>query len=240
MTGRLDLVVALALLASAFIQGLSGVGFSLIAAPVITQAMPGASAIGLINLLALSQNSFMIWREGGRIRWAIIRRLLPGLGVGVVVGLVLSAALSDEMRPLVVAASSLASLGALLLWKPKASRRSAAIAASWSGAVNSYASVGGPPLASYLVHLDLEQSEYVRTQQVCFALLNIVSIPFLGLPSITLGWLGTAIAVIVIGTILGRWTRRFYAPSQARQLTMVVIGLVAVAALVRSMVSLLT
>lgn len=239
MTGRLDLVIALALLASAYIQGLSGVGFSLIAAPVITQAMPGASAIGLINLLALSQNSFMIWREDGAIRWPVIRRLLPGLAVGVVVGLALSAALSDEWRPVVVAASSLASLGALLAWNPSASRRSAAIAATWSGAVNSYASVGGPPLASYLVHLDLEQSEYVRTQQVCFALLNVASIPFLGLPSVTLGWLAMAVAVIVAGTILGRFTRRFFAPAQARRVTIVIIALVALAALVRSVASLL-
>lgn len=240
MTGRLDLVIALALLASAYIQGLSGVGFSLVAAPVITQAMPGAAAIGLVNLLALSQNSFMIWREDGPIRWPVIRLLLPGLCVGVVLGLLLSTALSDEWRPLVVAASSLASLAALLAWKPSASRRSATIAATWSGAVNSYASVGGPPLASYLVHLDLEQSEYVRTQQLCFALLNIASIPFLGLPSITVGWLAMAVGVIVVGTILGRWTRRFFQPAQARKATIFVIALVALAALVRSVVSLLS
>ena len=60
-----ELVIAIAILASAYVQGLSGVGFSLIAAPAIAQAIPGAAAIGLVNFLALRQNSFRLWKEEG-------------------------------------------------------------------------------------------------------------------------------------------------------------------------------
>ena len=234
-----DLVIAIALLASAYVQGLSGVGFSLIAAPAITQAIPGAGAIGLVNLLALSQNFFMLWRETGRIQWIVVRRLLPGLVAGVVAGLLLSHLMANQWRPLVVAASSLASLVALIFWKPKGKRGAATLSALWSGTVNSYAGVGGPPLAAYLVHIDLEQGDYIRTQQFCFAFLNIASIPFLGLPSITIPWLIGAVTVIVIGTILGRWTRRFFSHSRAHQITIMVIALVALAAFRRSLVDLL-
>jgi len=234
-----DLAIAIALLASAFVQGLSGVGFSLIAAPAIAQVIPGAGAIGLVNLLALSQNLFMLWRENGRIQWAVVRRLLPGLVAGVVVGLLLARVMANHWRPFVVAASSLASLLALVLWRPNGRRGAATLSALWSGTVNSYAGVGGPPLAAYLVHIDLEQGDYIRTQQFCFAFLNIASIPFLGLPSITIPWLLGAVTVIVAGTILGRWTRRFFTPSRAHQITIVVIALVALAALIRSMVDLL-
>ena len=234
-----DLVIAIALLASAYVQGLSGVGFSLIAAPAITQAIPGAGAIGLVNLLALSQNFFMLWRETGRIQWIVVRRLLPGLVAGVVAGLLLSHHMANQWRPLVVAASSLASLVALIFWRPKGKRGAATLSALWSGTVNSYAGVGGPPLAAYLVHIDLEQGDYIRTQQFCFAFLNIASIPFLGLPSITIPWLIGAVTVIVIGTILGRWTRRFFSHSRAHQITIMVIALVALAAFIRSLVDLL-
>jgi uncharacterized membrane protein YfcA len=234
-----DLAIAIALLGSAFVQGLSGVGFSLIAAPAIAQVIPGAGAIGLVNLLALSQNLFMLWRENGRIQWAVVRRLLPGLVAGVVVGLLLARVMANHWRPFVVAASSLASLLALVLWRPNGRRGAATLSALWSGTVNSYAGVGGPPLAAYLVHIDLEQGDYIRTQQFCFAFLNIASIPFLGLPSITIPWLIGAVTVIVIGTILGRWTRRFFSHSRAHQITIMVIALVALAAFIRSLVDLL-
>jgi uncharacterized membrane protein YfcA len=233
------LLIAIALLASAYVQGLSGVGFSLIAAPAIAQAIPGAGAIGLVNLLALSQNFFMLWREGGSIQWIVVRRLLPGLIDGVVVGLLLSHVMANQWRPVVVAASSLASLVALVLWRPKGKRGAASLSALWSGTVNSYAGVGGPPLAAYLVHIDLEQGDYIRTQQFCFAFLNVASIPFLGLPSFTLSWFAGSVAVIVAGTILGRWTRRFFSPSRAHQITIVVIALVATTALIHSLIDLL-
>ena len=228
MSWTVELGVAIAIFASAFIQGLSGLGFSLIAAPVITQVIPGAGAIGLVNLLALSQNSVMLWREEGRISRPVVRQLLPGLACGVVIGLGLTASLSQTWRPLVVTASSLGSLAALLLWHPTMSRNNAAVSATWSGAVNTYASVGGPPLAAYLV----------RTQQFCFALLNIVSIPLLGIPSISVIEVAAGIAIVYLGTVAGRWTRRFVAPDRSRAITVVVIFLVATAALGRSIVTL--
>jgi len=238
MSWQVELVCALAVWVSAFLQGLSGVGFSLIAAPVITQVVPGSGAIGLVNLLALSQNAVMLWREEGRINRPVVRSLLPGLAVGVAIGLLLTASLAQSWRPLVVTLSSLLSLAALLLWHPTMGRISAAVSATWSGAVNTYASVGGPPLAAYLVRLDLPYGDYVRTQQLCFALLNIVSIPLLGLPSVSPVSVIAGIVVVYVGTIVGRWTRRFVAPEQSRQLTVVVIFLVALVALGRSLAQL--
>jgi len=230
-----DPVVVAALIASAFVQGMSGVGFSLIAAPVLTQAIPGAGAIGLVNLLALSQNSLMLWRVDGKIQWALVRRLFPGLIIGVALGLLLSSLMGEQWRPVIVATSSLSSLGVLLWWKPRGQRVGATLAALWSGTVNSYGSVGGPPLASYLIHLDLEEGDYVRTLQSCFALLNIASLPFLGLPPVSVLWLAGAVGCILVGTLLGRFARRFLSPGSARRTTVVTIGLVATVALCRAL-----
>jgi len=233
-----DPLIAAALVASAFVQGLSGVGFSLIAAPAITQSIPGAGAIGLVNLLALSQNSMMLWREPGSIQWSIVRRLLPGLLLGVALGLIVSSQLGVMWRPAVVAASSLASL-CVLLWREAGRRRWAAfVLTTWSGAVNSYGGVGGPPLAAYLVHLDLDEHDYIRTLQLCFALLNIVSLPFLRLPSVTVAWVLVAMCFVVVGTTLGRFARRFLPTDHARSVSVAVIALVATVALVCSIVSL--
>jgi len=234
-----DVIVAVALVASAFVQGLSGVGFSLIAAPVLSQAIPGAGAIGLVNLLALSQNSLMLWRVEGHIQWSLVRRLLPGLTCGVALGLLLSSLMGEQWRPVIVAASSLSSLGVLLWWKPRGQRVGATLAALWSGTVNSYGGVGGPPLASYLLHVELEDGDYVRTLQSCFAFLNLASLPFLRLPSVSALWLGLAFSCIVVGTLLGRFLRRFLSPSSARTTTEITIGLVATVALGKALWALL-
>jgi uncharacterized membrane protein YfcA len=177
----------------------------------------------------------MLWRVDGDIQWKLVRRLLPGLMVGVALGLLLSALMGEQWRPVIVAISSLSSLGVLLWRKPRGQRLGATLAAMWSGTVNSYGGVGGPPLASYLIHLGLEEEDYVRTLQTCFAFLNIASLPFLGLPPVSARWLGGAFGCILIGTLLGRFARRFLSASSARTSTVVTIGIVATVALGRAL-----
>ena len=96
------LILAGAVLLGAVVQGLSGLGFPLVASPAATQLIPGSAAIGLVNLLALVQNIWQVWRDQGEIRWKIIRRLGPGMILGVVVGVLPLYLLDDELRPFVV------------------------------------------------------------------------------------------------------------------------------------------
>ena len=91
------------LLLAAIVQGLSGLGFSLIAAPAATQAIPGSPAIGLVNLLALVQNIWKVWRGSGEIRWQIIRLLTAGLVLGLFVAFIPLYYLDNAERALLVA-----------------------------------------------------------------------------------------------------------------------------------------
>jgi len=229
------LIAGLALLLSAFIQGMSGVGFSLVAAPALAALYPGPSAIGLVNLMALVQNLWHIWREKGRIHWVILKRMGVPLLVGVVIGFIAIRVIPTEWRPAIVAASSLLGLAALLFWHPGSSRVSAAVSGTWGGAVNTFAGVGGPPLAAFLIKQGWSHADYVRTQMVVFASLNIVSLPLLGLP-MTAWWVIPAGVVLVIaGTALGITSRRFVSAQHALLLTKILIGVVAGLALVRAL-----
>ena len=84
-TGTITLM-ALAVAAGGLVQGLTGLGFALVAAPVATQLVSGTGAIGLVNALSIVQNLWLIVRTDGRIAWSAVRQMLPGLVVGVTLG----------------------------------------------------------------------------------------------------------------------------------------------------------
>ena len=232
------LVAGIALLISAFIQGMSGVGFSLVAAPALAAIYPGPSAIGMVNLMALVQNLWHIWREKGQIHWVILRRMGIPLLTGVIIGFIAIREIPMEWRPAIVAASSLLGLAALLFWHPGSSRASAAISGTWGGAINTFAGVGGPPLAAFLVKQGWSHADYVRTQMVVFASLNIVSLPLLGLPMTNWWVIPAGVVIVIAGTALGISSRRIVSPTQALMLTKILIGVVAGLALIRALLQL--
>lgn len=231
-------VVAAAIFVSAFIQGLSGIGFSLVAAPAISLIIAGPQAIGFVNLLALTQNSWHIVREKGSVHWGVLRLLGPGLVIGVAVGFGLVLVVPDAWRPALVAASSLGALAALLLWRPGRGWRSASLAGVWGGTTNTFAGVGGPPLALYLIKQGWSHADYVRTQMVVFALLNIVSLPLLGLPSLVWWEYAAALGLVLAGSAAGLSSRRFISDVTAARLARSLIAVVAVVALIRAVAGL--
>ncbi len=231
-------LLAMAVLLSAWVQGFSGLGFSLVAAPVLTQVIPGSSGIGLVNTLALVQNAWQVSREEGVIHWSVLKRMGPGLLGGVLLGVLALMLLPDRLRPLVVALSSLLSMAVLLWWHPAPTARTAALSGAWGATVNTYAGVGGPPLAAFLVRQGWDPGSYVRTQQTIFALLNIVSIPLLGLPPIHPQAFVGGIAMVVLGTSLGI-AARHRVPSQRRtRISQSMVLLVAGIAFLRAVVQL--
>jgi uncharacterized membrane protein YfcA len=105
--------------------------------------------------------------------------------------------------------------------------------------VNTYAGVGGPPLAAFLVRQGWDPGSYVRTQQTVFALLNIVSIPLLGLPPIHPQAFVGGIAMVVVGTSLGIAARHRVPPERRTWISQSMVLLVAGIALLRAVVQLL-
>jgi uncharacterized protein len=231
--------LGVAVLLSAWVQGFSGVGFSLIAAPAITQIIPGSAGIGVVNVLALAQNSWQIWREEGVIHWGILRQMGPGLLMGFGIGVAGLFLLPERMRPAVVALSSLLSMAALLWWRPRPTATTATLSGTWGGAVNTYAGVGGPPLAAFLVRQGWEPGSYIRTQQTVFAALNIASIPILGVRHVQpLALLG-GVVVVAIGASVGIWMRHRVPAKGAMRVSVAMILVVSGVAFIRSMIQLL-
>jgi uncharacterized protein len=236
-TGTITLM-ALAVAAGGLVQGLTGLGFALVAAPVATQLVSGTGAIGLVNALSIVQNLWLIVRTDGRIAWSAVRQMLPGLVVGVTLGWLVLRYSDPAWFDVIVAASACGSVVWLLMAGRFHSALAGLLSAVWGGIVNTVAGVGGPPIAAYLVTRGLHFSSYVRTLQVIFAMLSLVSLPMLGvvIPS----WSAVAVWVValIVGSVTGELLRRRFDEDVTQRIGRVAIVIVCVAALVRALVAL--
>lgn len=236
-TGTVALI-ALAVAAGALVQGLSGLGFALVSAPVVTQMVSGTGGVGLVNALSIVQNLWLIARTEGRIAWSTIGRLVPGLVIGVGLGWWILRTADPRLYDLIVAVSASGSVAWLLLAGRFRGRLAALVSAVWGGLVNTVAGVGGPPIAAYLVTRGLDFSAYVRTLQVVFAMLSLVSLPLLGVALPSLAAAAVWVIALLAGSAVGELLRRHLAEPTAQRVGRIVIVLVCAVALVRSIAAL--
>ena len=233
-------LVEAAILLGAVVQGSSGLGFNLTAAPIVNAIMPGPQSVGLINLYALLQNALLVTREKGRIRWEAFRILGPSLAVGVAIGFVMVRYIPDSVMPILVALSALASLITLVAWRSGSGPASGITAGVWSGAINTYAGVGGPPVASYLISQGWSHGDFLRTLQLVFIGIDLVSLPILGLPTLPWWFYGIGVACLFVGNQIGSQLRTRLTQEQAMRLSQTVIAAAALVSLGYSAYALLS
>ena len=228
------ILIAAVVFAGAFVQGLSVLGFPFVASPVVTQIIPGTGAVGLVNALSIVQNLWLIIRTRGPIAWPVLARMAPGLLVGIGIGWAIVAFVDPRVFPVIVAVSAMASIIWLLTAHRFRGAGASIVSTVWGGAVNTVAGVGGPPIASYLVTRGLAFSGYVRTLQFTFAVIDIVSLPILGVAAPSLGALAIWLLAMLIGSLLGEALRQRLPQQRAQAIGKAVILVVCVVALIRS------
>ena len=162
--------------------------------------IPGPSSGGLINLFALLQNSWLLTRDKGRIHWGAFRILGPSLGIGVLIGFAMIRLIPTAVMPILISLSTLASLITLALWRSGGGRG--------AGAINAYAGVGGPPVASNLISQGWAHGDFLRILQLVFIGIDIVSLPILGLPALPWWFYAIGVGCLLIGTGTGSLLRR--------------------------------
>ena len=110
----------------------------------------------------------------------------------------------------------------------------------WSGAINTYAGVGGPPVASYLISQRWPHGDFLRTLQLVFIGIDIVSLPILGLPALPWWFYAIAVGRLVLGTGTGSLLRHRLTHEQAVRLSRTVIAAAALVSLVYSIITLMS
>lgn len=182
MSGLEVLLVVLSVFTGATVQRITGLGFALVASPILVLVLGPFDGVVLSNIL-VPVNCVVIFLSvsGHRaVQWRKVLELtIPAL-IAIWLGGKVAQALPEPV--LLVIVGSLLITGLL---SAKYNRRShifkkgrigTVIAGALSGLMNVLAGVGGPALVLYKISTSWAQSTFVPTAQIYFLLINVGSL----------------------------------------------------------------
>lgn len=146
--------VAIALLsaAAAFVQALSGFGFSLFLVPLLAIVVGAKDAVVLANALGVAVNMTMVARTRKLVSWRLGTALFAGAAAGMPLGLVVLIVIAPALLQAAIALLVLATTVALWRgWRAGLAGRAAEVGAGIvSGVLNTSTSMSGPPVVLFL------------------------------------------------------------------------------------------
>ena len=225
------LALALAAGAGAFLQRLSGIGFSLIVAPSLALATGPRDGVALANLLAIVVALAVLATSARHVDKAKLPALVPAGLAGVVPGVIVFRVL--PIGPLQAAVGIVTGLGlAAVVAAPRLRARPRLATTVGAGAVSGFttavAGAGGPALTVYAVATDWPQPQFAATCQLNYALQAAAALAIKGMPHVPLAVLATALAAVLCGLAAGHLTAARISGAWVRHLA---IGLAALATL---------
>ena len=215
-------------------------GLSAIAIAIFATLMPARESTAAILLLLLIGDLVAVWHYRHDCDWGLLRRLIPAVIPGLVLGTLFLAVVSDTVlrRSIGVLLLVLAVLQLALRWRaPRVSAAHSRPAALGTGLASGFATMtanaAGAVMTLYLVAQGVEKKRFLGTAACFFFGVNLCKVPFsagLGLfDSQTLGRTALLAPVVLAGTWVGLHTARRL--SQAR-FDQAVLGATVVSAIV--------
>ncbi|WP_030241416.1 sulfite exporter TauE/SafE family protein [Streptomyces sp. NRRL S-350] len=202
-----DLLLGCAVLAGASVQRLAGVGFALVAAPVLVLLVGAADGVALSNVSAGAISAVGLLGSWRQVRLTAMLPLVlaaactvpagawvaaevPETGLLIGIGLLVSLASVLVLRG--VRASALRGIGGALA------------AGATSGFMNAAAGVGGPAVSLYAVNTGWSAAEFVPNAQFYGVVVNVFSIAAKGVPGLAVPAWCLVGAALAGGAAVGR------------------------------------
>lgn len=195
-------VVVAAVLVGAFAQGVTGMGFSLVAAPVLVAVLGHAEGVATVLVLAAGSSVIPLAREG---RHAQVRPVAGLLAVTLLATPLVALVLRDvDADLLALAGGAGVVLGVVLLATGLRSarlRRPEGVVATGLGsaALNVVGGVGGPPVGLWVANADWDPARTRGTLHVFLIVQNLAT-------ALVVGWVTPAwplLAALVVGSLAG-------------------------------------
>lgn len=179
------MIAALAVALGSVAQAVTGIGFSLVCAPVLIATLGARDGVRTALALSIVINLLVLAGHHRRIIWSrVVLLLVPAV---VITPLVAFAVRHLDARWLTLAAgvltiASAVALGIGVRWGRASGAGGGVVAGSVSGAMNVVGSIGGPAVAIYAVNAGWPAITTRPTLQVYFLLTNIAALVALGGP----------------------------------------------------------
>lgn len=179
MSINLLLLLAIATFVGAFIQGATGLGFALIAAPAIGLIDPRLLPV-LVLVLMIPLNSFVALREWPEIDFRGAGWIMAGRIAGTVGGLWLLVAIPvDRLSVFVGISTIIAVIASMTIPAFEPCNRTLLAVGAITGVTETATGIGGPPLA--LAYQHRPAAELRSTLAICFLVGELISILLLWL-----------------------------------------------------------
>ena len=227
--------IGIAILAALFI-GISKAGFGgglgLLTTPLCVLAFGAKDAIGILLPLLCAGDLFSLYHYWGKWRRENLRYLLPGVVIGVVVGVRLIGRFSARELNLAIGLLAVAFVGFQFI-KERVFRAEGVFrpghAVGWpvglgAGITSTFAHGAGPLVSLFLIPQRLPKEIFVGTTVLVFTWINWIKLPFfcVGRTVVPLDWLPAEaiinartlrasawlLPVIPVGVWLGVWLNR--------------------------------
>lgn len=242
--GAVDIWTTIAVvLVAALVQSTTGFGFSLLAVPLLSMAIPTEIAVVVAATLGTLTSSAQAFGERAHGDRPTIARMLVGAAVGAPFGLlVLSVATNRQLRfglAAVIIAFLIINLRGITI--ERGSRAVDVVAGTISGVLNTSLSTNGPPLVMALHARHLTPSVFRATISAVFAGTGVIT---LGL-FMASGRYGTdvrqllvvAIPTMIAGYWIGARLRPRIDPPRFRQAVMILLVVTAIITLAGALAS---
>ncbi|MEM8870156.1 MAG: sulfite exporter TauE/SafE family protein [Pseudomonadota bacterium] len=181
------------------LTGLSKSGFAgglgILGVPVLTLVMPAVEAAALLLPILVCIDVLSVWRYRAAWSTEVILALLPGAGIGILLGAIGFAHLDPNVVKIGIGLMALGFVARIALagsntnqTKNSVSRPGIFLASLVSGFAGFVAHAGGPPIKAALLTWKLEKTAFVATNSVFFFILNgakVAGYAMLGLFSIS-------------------------------------------------------
>lgn len=195
-------------------------GLGLLAMPLMALTISPVQALAIMLPILMVQDVVTVWSY--RRSWdpTNIARLLPGAVIGIGIGYLLAAYVSEDAVALTIGVVAVSFALRRLVLERGGRMPQAAVAGRIGGAVWGMASgftsmvahAGGPPFQIYILPQRLHREIVVGTGAIFFAILNVIKVaPFFALGQFSPANLTTSLALFplaVASTIAGIWAIR--------------------------------
>lgn len=239
----LILVSAVAVFAAALVQGVTGFGFVIVAAPVLTIYLEPTLVVPVMLLQSVALNAAILIGGYRRINlrrvWALVLAgaALTPVGAALLIGL--DGAIIRVVMGVVVGVTSVGML--LGIQRTASNERLASIpVGAASGLLGGATGLSGPPVVLFFANQGVDPKEFRANLVFYFQVLNLIALPSFAIGGIltrdvlmlSLGLLPGALA----GVGVGIWLAPRIAVALFRRISLVVVLLAGVGAVVSGLI----